>query len=86
MERTEILERVQNIFRRVFDDENLTINDNSIISYRTMVNDIGDCDSFEHINLIVEMESEFGIKFPMKKAMAIKNIGEMIDLIFELIQ
>ncbi len=86
MERTEILERVQNIFRRVFDDENLILSDDSITSYKAMVNDIGDCDSFEHINLIVEIESEFGIKFPMKKAMDLKNIGEMIDLIFELIQ
>ena len=80
MERSEVLEKVQSIFKEVFDDEDLTVND------ATTARDIEDWDSFEHINLIVAMESEFEIKFPMKRVVGLRNVGEMIDLILELIQ
>ena len=85
MERNEILERVQNIFRNVFDNERLIINDNTIVDYSTPTNEIEEWDSLEQINLLVEMESEFEIKFPMKRVVGLRNVGEMIDLILELI-
>lgn len=80
MKREEILTKVQNIFREVFDDEELTVNDD------TTAKDIEDWDSFEHINLVVAMEQEFNVKFPMKRVVTLRNVGEMIDMIGEMIQ
>ena len=30
-----------------------------------------------------EIESEFGIKFPMKNVLTMKNVGELVDIIQE---
>lgn len=79
MKRDEVTKRVQDIFKEIFDDETLEVDDN------TTANDIDDWDSFEHINLVVAMEQDFNIKFPMKRITALKNVGEMIDLILEMI-
>ena len=73
MRREEVKEKVQNIFKEVFDED-------------TTADDVEDWDSFEHINLVVAMEKEFGVKFPMKKVVVLNNVGEMIDLILETMQ
>ena len=75
MSRTEIMERVTEIFREVFDDETLIITD------ETNSDDIEDWDSLEHIALIVSMEKEFQMKFDIKEVNKLENVGEMIDLI-----
>ncbi len=77
MTKKEILDRLNPVFRDVFDDESINIDEN------TTANDIEGWDSFEHINLIVAIEAEFGIKFPMGKVLTMKNVGEMIDIISE---
>lgn len=71
----EIFERVNNVFRDVFDDETITVNENTTSS------DIEDWDSLEHINLIVAIENEFGIKFGMNEVTGMKNVGEMVKII-----
>ena len=75
MSREEIMEKVTEIFREVFDDEELVITD------RTNSDDIEDWDSLEHISLIVSMEKEFQLKFDIKQVNQLENVGEMIDLI-----
>ena len=75
MSRAEIFDRVQDIFRDVFDDETLTISD------QTNSDEIDDWDSLEHISLIVSMEKEFSMKFDIKEVNKLENVGEMIDLI-----
>ena len=50
MDRQEIMERINVIFRDVFDDDTLVIVDS------TNAEDIEDWDSLEHINLIMAME------------------------------
>ena len=75
MEREEIYERLNNVFRDVFDDESIVVNDS------TTSNDIEDWDSLEHINLVVAVEQEFGIKFNMNEVTTMKNVGEMVDII-----
>ena len=47
----------------------------------TTADDIEDWDSLEHINLIAAVEQEFGIKFSMGQVVAMKNVGEMADII-----
>ncbi len=63
------------IFRDVFDDDTLVITDS------TNAEDIEDWDSLEHINLIMAMEKEFGLKFNLQEIGELANVGEMADLI-----
>ena len=75
MSRQEIYERLNEVFQDVFDDEDICVND------ATTANDIEDWDSLEHINLVVAVEKEFGIKFNMGEINNFKNVGEMVDII-----
>ena len=77
MTRKEVYERLNPIFRELFDDENITVTD------ETTSDDIDGWDSFEHINLIISIEEEFGFKIPMGKVVTMKNVGEMVDIILE---
>lgn len=77
MTREYIAEKVQEIFRDIFDDDELIITD------ETNSDDIEDWDSLEHISLIVAMEKEFNMKFDIKKVNTLENVGGMIDLILE---
>lgn len=69
------MEKVQTIFRDVFDDDTLIITDS------TNSSDIEDWDSLEHITLVVSMEKEFSLSFDLKEVNKLANVGEMVDLI-----
>lgn len=75
MNKEEVFEIVNEVFRDVFDDEEITVN------ALTTADDIEDWDSLEHINLIAAMESRFGMKFTMGEVVSMKNVGEMVDII-----
>ena len=79
MSREEVFERVTDIFRDVFDDDELDISDS------TNSEDIEDWDSLEHIQLIVGMEKEFKVKFDIKTVNSLENVGQMVDLILLMI-
>ena len=69
------MEKVQTIFRDVFDDDTLIITDS------TNSSDIEDWDSLEHITLVVSMEKEFSLSFDLKEVNKLANVGEMVDLL-----
>lgn len=71
----EIKERLQEIFRDIFDDEELEIRENM------SAKDIEDWDSLAQINLIIAIEKEFGVKFNLEEVSKLKNIGEMLTQI-----
>ncbi len=75
MEREEIFERLNGVFRDVFDDDSI------VVTETTTAKDIEDWDSLEHINLVVAVEQEFGIKFNMGEVTTMKNVGDMVDII-----
>lgn len=77
MSREEVFERLNEVFRDVFDDETIAVGET------TTANDIEDWDSLEHINLMAAVESEFGIKFSMGQVVTMKNVGEMADIILQ---
>ena len=77
MTREEIFAGVNEVFRDIFDDEEITVGD------ATTADDIEDWDSLEHINLIVAIEKKFGMKFTMGEATGMKNVGAMVDIILE---
>ncbi len=75
MTHEEIMERLTEVFREVFDDDTISINDG------TTANDIDEWDSIEHINLIEAVEKEFSMNFQMREVSSMKNVGEMADII-----
>ncbi len=75
MDRDEILRDLNEVFRDVFDDESITVDE------ETTAEDVDGWDSLEHINLIAAVEQEFGVKFSMGQVVSMKNVGEMMDII-----
>ena len=75
MTHEEVMKIVTGIFRDVFDDDALVIEDS------TNSSDIEDWDSLEQINLVVACEKKFNVKFDMKEIQSLKNVGEMVDTI-----
>jgi acyl carrier protein len=75
MERAEILEKVNEIFKEVLD------NDNIVLNYQVTADDIEEWDSLSHIQLIVAIEKAFKIKFTSREILGWNNVGEMIDSI-----
>ena len=80
MSREEIYEQLNEVFRDVFDDDTIEVDD------QTTSRDIEDWDSLEHINLIAAIETQFGMKFTMGQVVTMKNVGEMVDIISSQIQ
>ncbi len=79
MSRDDIYARLTDIFRDVFDDDTLVIND------ETTSRDIEDWDSLEQINLLVAIENHFGIKFKLTDVSSLENVGAMVDLVSSMI-
>ena len=75
MERTEILAKVQEIFRDVLDNEDI------VLTNETTADDIEEWDSLSHIQLIVNIEKAFKLKFTSKEILSWCNVGELIDSI-----
>ena len=75
MTKEQILADVQDIFRDVFDEEDLVIKD------ETNADDIEDWDSLAQVRLTVAVEKKFGIKFDFGELTALHNVGEMLELI-----
>ncbi|MBR3622883.1 MAG: acyl carrier protein [Selenomonadaceae bacterium] len=70
-----IMERLQDIFRDVFDDDEL------VLTKETSAEDIEDWDSLAQIRLIVAIEKEFHIKIPIDEVQELQNVGEMAELV-----
>ncbi len=77
MTREEIFEGLNEVFRDVFDDEDITVGET------TTAADIEDWDSLEHINLVVAVERYFSMKFSMGEVTGMKDVGAMADIIEE---
>lgn len=71
----EIEERLQEIFREVFDDEEL------VIQADMTAEDIEEWDSLTHFQMVMEVEIEFGIKFTTAEIANLSTVGELLALI-----
>lgn len=78
MTREDILERLEDVFKDVFDVRRIKISEN------TVSNDILGWDSLVHISLLAATEDEFDVNFQMEEAANFKNVGQMIDAIIRL--
>ena len=75
MEKNQILEEVQEIFREVLDNEEI------VLANETTADDIEEWDSLTHIQLIVAIEKHFKIRFTSREILSWQNVGQLIDSI-----
>ncbi|WP_239028058.1 acyl carrier protein [Geomonas subterranea] len=68
------------VFCQVFDDEDIRI------TPATTADDIDGWDSLSHVNLIVAVESTFGIRFSQKEVLTFKNVGDLLACIASKVQ
>ena len=77
MTREMLFEGVQDIFRDIFDEDDMVIED------KTSSDDVEEWDSLNHINLVSAIEKEFEIKFTLKELSTLNNVGSLIDSALE---
>ena len=70
-----ILERIQPIFRDIFDNENL------VVTEETVAADVEDWDSFAQMQIIMAIEEMFGISFSTDEVTEFKNVGDIVKAI-----
>lgn len=75
MNREEVYIAVQDIFRDIFDEDDM------VVENITNPDLIEEWDSLNHINIIAAIEKEFKIKFPLQDIMDLNNVGAIIDLV-----
>lgn len=73
-------DRLQEVFQTVFEDDEIEISND------TTADDIDAWDSLTHVQLIVAVEKEFGLKFSTVEVMKLKNVGDFIALIEKKLQ
>lgn len=74
MTREDIFNGVQDIFRDIFDEDEM------VIEEKTNSDNVEDWDSLNHINLVSAIEKEFNIRFTLEELLALKDVGAMLDL------
>ena len=72
MDKNQILEELQEIFREVLDNEEI------VLASETTADDIEEWDSLTHIQLIVAIEKHFKIKFTAKESLMWENVGDVV--------
>ena len=75
-QKKQILIKLQNIFRVIFDDDNIKLNLN------TTAEDIEEWDSLNQIRIILACEKEFSVKLNPREINEFVNIGEMVEHLF----
>jgi acyl carrier protein len=75
MQQQDIYAQLTVIFHDLFDDDTIVV----IPSLTAAA--VPEWDSFNHINLIVAIESRFGIKFQTAELESIHTVGHLADLI-----
>ena len=75
MQSAEIYEQLTGIFRDVLNDESLRLTPELTAA------EVPQWDSFNHINIVVATETQFGIKFKTAELEQLRNVGQFVDLI-----
>jgi len=75
MHQQDIYTQLTTICRDIFDDDTL------VLTPGLTAADVPEWDSFNHINLVVAVESKFGIKFQTAELESMHTVGHFADLI-----
>lgn len=70
-----MLDQVTEVFREVFDEDDLTI------ARETTAADIEGWDSLMHVRLIIAIEKAFRVRFSSSEVAALHNVGELVDIL-----
>ena len=73
-------ERFQEIFRQVFDDEEL------VLTRETTASDVEGWDSLMHINLIIAIERELRLRFAVAEISRLKEEGQSVGTFLDLVR
>ena len=71
---SDVLARLQPIFRDVFDRDDL------VVTRTSNSQSIEGWDSLAHITLISAVEQEFHVRFALGELESLKNVGDLIDV------
>ena len=74
------LARLEQVFCDTFQRDDMSI------TRETSAGDIEGWDSLMHVNLVVNVEKAFKIRFRSSEVASLKNVGEFLDLIHSRIQ
>ena len=74
-DRPSIFEQLTEVFRDVFDDDEL------VIDATTTAQDVEGWNSLAHIRLVVSIEKAFKLRFSAAEIGRLKNVGDMVELI-----
>lgn len=77
MNKNEIVEKLTEIFRTTFNDQELVLNDNM------NAGDVETWDSLTHMLMVSEVESQFGIRFKLKELNHLKTVGDIVSILEE---
>jgi acyl carrier protein len=77
MNTEEITNKVQDIFREVFQAPEL------MVRPEMTANDVDKWDSLTHLTMIAKVEEVFGFRFKLKEMVKMKNVGDMLTIINE---
>lgn len=75
VETNEIINRLNTIFREVFDDDTINVNPKMVAS------DVAQWDSLGNIRLMISIEEAFGISFDTDEIAGSADVGELIQAI-----
>lgn len=75
MLREEVFDKLNEVFRDVFDDDSIEVNE------RTVASDIEEWDSIHHIALLAAIEDEFDIEFSLQQTASMSDVSMMVDYI-----
>jgi acyl carrier protein len=77
MSREEVLNKLTDLFRDIFDDDDI------VLSESTAKDEIEGWDSLANINLVVSIEDEFDINFSMDDIIGVETVGDLVDVIMK---
>jgi acyl carrier protein len=75
VDENEILLKVRDIIADVLDLPDLTV------TKQTTAEDVEDWDSLNHINIVLAIEKQFGIKVHTAEIEELRNVGELVELV-----
>ena len=75
MHRNTLVEKLTTVFRDVFNDQNLVLDND------TTAEKVGAWDSLSHMLMITQVENSFSVKFRLREISKLKNVGSLNELI-----
>jgi acyl carrier protein len=75
MESNQIYAELTEVFRELFSDDRITL------KAETNASDIAGWDSFNHLSVIVAVETRFGVKLTTREIDGFVNVGDLVSAI-----